>query len=148
MESKKERVRAIIIVQHKLLIIHRIKHDDDYYVLPGGGVEAPESKEEALIRECKEELGIDVRPEKLFFKEKSKKGIILGQQEYFYFTKIVGGVLGNVTGPEFKADASYVGKYIHEWYDMKEIKDIDLRPHAVRDALYNYLIQHEETKWR
>lgn len=34
---------------------------EGYYVVPGGGVDEGETKEEALIREMREETGIDIR---------------------------------------------------------------------------------------
>lgn len=49
-------VRGIIIKDEKLLIANYIGH---HYFLPGGHVELGESAEKALIRELKEELGID-----------------------------------------------------------------------------------------
>ena len=54
----KRRVRAIIIRGNKLLLIKRIKKTGTYWVFPGGGVEAGETLERALQRECKEELGV------------------------------------------------------------------------------------------
>jgi len=142
MHEQKIRVRAIILTQGRVLLIHRIKKDDDYFVFPGGGVDSPESKEEAVVRECKEELGIDVRPGRVFMIQKSGKKETFGQEEFFYFVTISGGVLGNVTGPEFQHDTEYVGKYIHEWHDVKEIPDLDLRPSSVRDALFEYVKKH------
>lgn len=52
-----KRVRALIIEEDKILLIKRVKANLSYFVIPGGGVEAGESNEEALIRECREELG-------------------------------------------------------------------------------------------
>ena len=45
--------------QGRILMIHRT--DNDMYSIPGGGVEAGETVSEAVIREVKEETGIDVR---------------------------------------------------------------------------------------
>lgn len=62
---KRESARAIIIEDGKLLCIFRRKIDDagnkqEYYVIPGGGVEAGETTRETVTRELKEELGIDI----------------------------------------------------------------------------------------
>ncbi|MEU5760368.1 NUDIX domain-containing protein [Nocardia sp. NPDC047648] len=43
----------------KILMIHRT--DNDRYSIPGGGLEAGETVTEALVREVKEETGIDVQ---------------------------------------------------------------------------------------
>lgn len=49
---------CVIIKDHALLLLHRPKKA--WYELPGGKVEQGESKEQAAVRECKEELACDV----------------------------------------------------------------------------------------
>jgi 8-oxo-dGTP pyrophosphatase MutT (NUDIX family) len=44
--------------QGRLLLIHRT--DNDRWALPGGGIEIGESVSDALVREVREETGIDV----------------------------------------------------------------------------------------
>lgn len=56
----RDSARAIIIRDGKVAMIHSLKYD--YYKFPGGGIESNESKEEALIRETKEESGLIVVP--------------------------------------------------------------------------------------
>jgi 8-oxo-dGTP pyrophosphatase MutT (NUDIX family) len=56
-------VYALIKDGDKILVQHNPKIDA--YGLPGGGVEIGEKLEEALIRECHEEIGYDVEPVKL-----------------------------------------------------------------------------------
>ena len=53
-------VRAIIIANQKVLMVHSLKYD--YYKFPGGGIEAGESLNEALCREVREESGMMVDP--------------------------------------------------------------------------------------
>lgn len=61
MQEQKPRSAALIMKDSKLLLIKRIKGDRPvYYVLPGGGIEAGETPEQATIREMKEELGVDI----------------------------------------------------------------------------------------
>lgn len=55
--------RSIIIKDNKIFMVHSLKYD--YYKFPGGGIEAGESKIEALIRETKEEAGLSIIPESI-----------------------------------------------------------------------------------
>ncbi len=59
-------VDAVIVKGGNILLLRR-NHDPflGYWVLPGGYVEEDETVEEALVREIKEETGLDVRIVKL-----------------------------------------------------------------------------------
>ena len=57
----KIRVRSVIIKDNKVLLIKRTKKDSVYWVIPGGGVEKNETNKEALMRECREELGVKIK---------------------------------------------------------------------------------------
>jgi 8-oxo-dGTP diphosphatase len=74
-DSKKERikmgkvnfhitVKAIVIHEGKILIMKRVRPSSDglgWWELPGGGLEYGEPPHEALIRELKEETGLDIK---------------------------------------------------------------------------------------
>ena len=133
---KNQRARAIIVKQGSLLLIKRIFQDKEYWVFPGGGVEDHENNKTALIRECKEELGVDIKIIKLFTREKSDKKETMGDMEYYYEVEITSGVLGDAYGSEHKQDNRYSGKYAVTWEKIENIKNIDLRPNAIRDKVY------------
>jgi 8-oxo-dGTP pyrophosphatase MutT (NUDIX family) len=59
-KHKKSRARAIILNHDKtqILLVKNITYKQ--FHLPGGGIEKEESGEVAVIREIKEELGIDI----------------------------------------------------------------------------------------
>ena len=59
-ELRRRSVRGIIFVQGCLLMIESCHGE---VKLPGGGIEARESEQDALVREVKEETGYDVIPE-------------------------------------------------------------------------------------
>ena len=87
---KRKRVGGIIVLDNKLAVIYRRKKKEDkiieYYTIPGGGVEGTETNEEALKRELKEELNIEVDIEKYLFNIENEKNI-----EYFYLCKYLSG---------------------------------------------------------
>lgn len=57
--SIKVAVSALVRDDHgRILMIHRT--DNDKYSIPGGGLEAGETVSQAVVREVKEETGIDV----------------------------------------------------------------------------------------
>jgi len=62
-------VSAFIVQNGKILILKR--RDDEAFLpgtweVPGGGVDENETVEQAVIRETKEEAGMDIIPQKLF----------------------------------------------------------------------------------
>jgi len=130
-----KRARAIIIDDHKVLTIKRTKPNQTYWAIPGGGVEAGETNEQALIREIKEEIGLVIEVGELLLKVNSTKPETFGQTEYFYACNIVSGTIGSGDGPEFQANSNYIGSYDFEWLNIQSLADIDLRPGAIKDWL-------------
>ncbi len=53
-------IKALIIDAGRILLPKHRDDDGDYYILPGGGQEPGETAAAALVRECREELGVDV----------------------------------------------------------------------------------------
>lgn len=130
-----ERVRAVIIHSNKILLINRLKENDSYWVIPGGGVELEESHEQAVKRECLEELGIEVRVEKLFLRRIGDKPEIKGQPEFFYLCSMVSGKVGTGRGPEFQPGTQYNGEYKINWVNLKKFPDINLKPQEVKNRI-------------
>ncbi|NLB72643.1 MAG: NUDIX domain-containing protein [Firmicutes bacterium] len=60
-------VKAVIIQDGKLLVTQNADPWGIFYLLPGGGQTPGESLHEALIRECREEIGVDVEIGDLVF---------------------------------------------------------------------------------
>lgn len=119
----KERARAIIVKDGAVLTIKRNKNNEIYWVFPGGGIETGEDAVRALIRECKEELGVDVMVGDLWQENFFVGPDNLEQKEYFYKCEIAGGELG--TGEELNL----------EWLKLDTLEKYDLRPAAVARGL-------------
>lgn len=131
-----KRVRAIIIENNKVLLMHRIKQGHEYWTFPGGGVDKEDkSLEDGLKRECKEELGVEVEIKDLYFKEFDT---FSNQIQYYYICKIIGGELGTGNGPEWiNRDVEKYGTYEIVWIPISELKDKIVYPFKVRDKIIN-----------
>jgi ADP-ribose pyrophosphatase YjhB (NUDIX family) len=80
-------VFAIILdSDNKILICHRLDHD--FWNLPGGGLESRETPEMGVIREVKEETGLDVVIEKLtgVYAKENKDNLA-----FSFLCRVVGG---------------------------------------------------------
>jgi 8-oxo-dGTP diphosphatase len=70
---------AVVVRQERLLVIRRSQHvvAPGMYCFPGGGIEAGESEEQAVVRELQEELGCMVRPIRRIWESVSSWGVHL-----------------------------------------------------------------------
>jgi 8-oxo-dGTP pyrophosphatase MutT (NUDIX family) len=134
----RNRAAAIIIRNGSLLVLHRQKPGQDYYILPGGGVELDESFQEACIREVKEETGLDVLHLQLVHRYHSKVG-----EEQYFLTRIPAGdpVLG---GAEARRQ-SPTNVYEFEWVDANQLEEINLLPQAARRICLGIMRQQDQT---
>jgi len=53
-------VGGLLFDQSRVLLVRQAKGSDTYWLLPGGGVERGESLEQAVTREFREEVGLEV----------------------------------------------------------------------------------------
>jgi 8-oxo-dGTP diphosphatase len=120
-------VYAIVIENNKVLMLRQFKTK---HQLPGGGVDLGEDLEEAVVREAKEETGLDVeiiRPTgvktSLFYDGHSK-----GDDKAFhsiliyYLCKQVGGELSTEGFDEDEVEYAELA----EWVPLEKLDDIEL----------------------
>ena len=106
-----KRVCAIIIKDNKILLMHRIKDGQEYFVFPGGGIKENESEEDAIIREIKEELSLDAKIDKLAFQMENR-----GQEELYFLIKEFSGT--PTLGGAEKQRMNENNQYYPEWIDL------------------------------
>ncbi len=112
-------VRAIIIHNNKLLVMHRNKFGVEYDTLPGGNIEVGETLEQAVVREVDEETSLQITNLRLVFIEEA--GDPFGTQ-YIFLCDYVSGT------PRLKPDSeeALINKLGQNLYEPKWIELDDL----------------------
>lgn len=131
--------KAIIIQNGYLLTIKKQQNNEPYYVIPGGGQEHRENLHEAVIRECREELGADVEVgELLFVREYIGKNhqfannhALAHQTEFMFLCQLKQQSFKEGTN----LDDNQIGT---EWLPIKELLNYNLYPHALRSQLLSF----------
>ena len=90
-----------------------------YWTFPGGGVEEGETLEQAVIREVKEETGLDVKVVRLLFEEDYDAGI-----SYCYLAELIGENM-ELTLKFLPEEESIFGTMLRSaaWHSIKDKKD-------------------------
>jgi 8-oxo-dGTP pyrophosphatase MutT (NUDIX family) len=120
------KARAVVFSDDgtKVLLIHRQKNGQEYWVFPGGSGEEKDATEaECVIRECLEELGVTVVIDEPLFVVRDTP-----VPEFFFRCSIVAGVVGTGTGPEFQRDPSISGTYTPKYVAIADIGPMKVVP--------------------
>lgn len=131
------RVAGIIKEDDKYLIMQI--EGSSYYMIPGGHVELGENSKEAIIREIKEEVGVDIDIEslKLFCYQENfytKNNIREHWIENYYIVKIKEKL--EINNWSIEENDKGVLKTLHfKWVTLEELKEIDLRPVTIKNLL-------------
>ncbi len=114
-------VRAIVVKDGQLLVMHRNKFGKEYDTLPGGNIEIGETPEQALLREIDEETCLAIANPVLTFVEEA--GDPYGTQ-YVYRCQYVSGE------PVLREDSeealiNKLGQNLYEprWVPLTELPD-------------------------
>lgn len=107
--------RGIIIRDGKAAMVHSRKYH--YYKFPGGGIEAGEGKEDALVREVLEETGLCVIPDtiqeygQVYSIQKGEQEDIFIQHNY-YFLCGAGAEAQPQNLDDYEADEGFILEYL------------------------------------
>ena len=103
-----------------LMLSHRgIGQSEVFWCPPGGGIQFGETAHEALIREYKEETGLDIKVHNLLFVNEFVEPP-LHAMELFFRVEITGGTQLVGTDPEMSADTQIIEDL--KWITFDEIK--------------------------
>ena len=121
------RVAGITFIDKKLLLITHVKKNKEYWVIPGGRVKFSEPSAEALIREFKEELDLEIEiREFLFYNEALPPSYPVHTLNLFFLVK---SISKNITLEK----GSIIGQY--ELFNKNQINNILLYP-KINSILY------------
>lgn len=136
--TKRERSRAIIMRDGKMVAMYREKDGRVFYTFPGGGMEGDETEVECVKREAFEEFGLTVNPIKKVYDYENEISI-----EHFYICEWISGEVGDGAGEEYQADRNK-GVYIQSLIDIEDLPNLPLMPPEVADAFYNDYMENGE----
>jgi len=126
MKNIRIRVCGILEKDDKLLLVKHIKNKNEYYLLPGGGVDHGEDFRTALKREFMEECNLNIKVENMIF---ISEGIAPNGGRhivniYFKVTYISGDLQVGLDGSNL-IDVGYIKK--------SELKDVILYPNIKKE---------------
>ena len=113
--------RGIIFIDKSVVLLKRIRKENNkylhYYAIPGGGIEERETKEDACIREVKEEVNLDVTINKYLGYEEYELGIC-----HYFLVNYLGGE--PILGGEEKENNNPDNYYEVELVDINNLSKI------------------------
>lgn len=136
------RVNGICIKDNKIFL-SKLKADK-YWTFVGGKVEFGEATDNAILREYKEEVGVDLQIDKLlalienFFE---LRGDSWHQYIFFYQLRDDNNALEFFEGEREIEDNKDA---IYRWFDLSEIPNVPIKPDCSREIINNIApnIQH------
>jgi len=130
-------VRAIIIKDDKLLVMKRNKFGKHYYTLIGGGVDAGETIEEALLREVFEETSVVIgRYQPVFIED---AGDMYGMQHVYYCEYIEGEPQLHENSEEARISEMGQNTYQPVWLPLAELGQVPFVSGSLKTALLTAL---------
>lgn len=131
--------RAVIYQQGKLLVMERWRQTETgqvlhYFSVPGGGIEAGETPEQAVKRELMEEMTVKIEPTRFLFCDKTGDGF----EHNYYWCRFVSGQPKLDPGSEEATQhAQSANRFVPRWVEANAINADTL--HYVYAPLARYL---------
>jgi len=126
--------RAIIIENNKVLVMYRNKQGSQYYTLVGGRVGENETVEDALVREVKEETGLNITNARLVFVEYHQPPY---NEQYIYLCEVAPHADIAIQDTSEEAYLNKLSVNIHKplWADKKGFAALPFRTPQLQAAI-------------
>lgn len=121
----------------QILLIHRWKNGEEYFVIPGGGAESGETAVQAAQREIQEELGWSLSEKQL----QPAFTFRNGQRLEIYFRATITHTSAPMIQGEEALRSHTQNIYQPEWLDIESIRDLNLRLAGLKNLLLDCLTQ-------
>lgn len=130
--------RAIIIENNKFLAMHRNKYGSEYFTLVGGRVQEGETTEQALVREIKEETGLDIIEARLVFTEHHPEPY---NEQYIYVCKVAphGDIKIQEASEEGFMNRLDMNIHTPYWINLKSFATLNFRTPQLQSAIVQAL---------
>ncbi len=135
-----------LIMEGEKLLLHT-SNIDDFYVIPGCGIQLYETSDQALKREFREEIGVDITIERLLW---VLENLFEYDNERHHGMELIYLVSPLNSADKLKQDEfygvekeeSWVKKYgeitlIFRWFLPSELDDIVIKPDILKEELKN-----------
>lgn len=129
----RQAVRAIVLRDDELLVMHRNKFGTEYDTLPGGNVEVGEDHDQAIRREVHEETSMELGSTRLVFMEQA--GDPYGPQ-FIYLCDYVAGEPELQPGSE-EALINKLGKNLYDprWLPLADLPEASFLSEKLKKAI-------------
>jgi 8-oxo-dGTP diphosphatase len=129
----KQAVRAIVVRDDKILVMHRNKFGHEYYTLLGGGVHMAETIDQALVRQVMEESSLRVTGAQLVFMQDG--GDMYGLQ-HVYVCQVEGSELRlDPHSEEAKINQLGQNLYTPQWVALADFPALSFRTPLLQQAI-------------
>ena len=131
--------RSIIIKNQRVAMVHSLKYD--YYKFPGGGIEKGEDVIDALIRETKEESGLNIAKDSIIeygyvhiiHKSDSDERECFIQDNYYYLCQTDDEIFSQDLD-DYENEEGFTLEYVDP--DTAIMKDMDVKGSPYNPAMF------------
>lgn len=131
-------VRAIVIKDNAILVMHRNKFGHEFYALVGGGIDMGETPEAALYREVAEEASLQIANHRLVVIEDA--GDMFGIQYIYTADYVSGEPVLQADSPEAMIQKAGQNLYTPMWLPLDKLAEVTLLPRELHELLLRHCI--------